>query len=320
VTPNRPLSVIRTFSRLHRVARQEKPDLIHSTLIHANLLSQPLAWLGFPVVCSHVVTEPWRRNWQRVIERYTGSKAIFLANSHAVADTLVAGGLEGTRIRVLYYGVDTDHFRPAGPRADGLSGDEILLGIGRLERQKGFDDLIRAASELPSRPGVVIVGDGPLRDHLTDHASGIGVRLTILPAVRDVAPYLRSVSVIVLPSLYEGLPNVLLEELATGCTVVATALPDHREVISNGTNGLLVPPSDVAALGQAIQSALEDDGSLGAAGRQAILTHFRSSTWLERRRLLYESIAGRADHVDGASRERRTSTRELYPDRNVQAG
>jgi glycosyltransferase involved in cell wall biosynthesis len=293
VSPRRPLSVVRAFARLCRLARQEKPDLIHSTLIHANLLAQPLAWLGFPVICSHVVTDPWRRNWQRIIERYSGTKAVFLANSHAVAESLIAGGLDRRRIRVLYYGVDTDHFRPEGPSADGVSGDKALLGIGRLEGQKGFDDLIRAAAQLATRPDVVIIGDGPLREHLTDHASKIGVRLMILPAVRDVAPYLRSAVVVALPSLYEGLPNVLLEALATGCAVVASDLPGHREVIRNGTNGLLVPPSDVDALRQAIQSALEDDGSLGAAARQTMLAQFRGDTWLERRRLLYESIAGR---------------------------
>jgi glycosyltransferase involved in cell wall biosynthesis len=131
VSPRRPLSVARAFVRLQRLARREKPDVIHSTLIHANLVSQPLAWLGFPVICSHVVTDPWRRNWQRIVEKYLGRKAIFVANSRAVADSIVAGGLSRKRVRVLYYGVDTDHFRPEGRRVS-LTGDPILLGIGRL--------------------------------------------------------------------------------------------------------------------------------------------------------------------------------------------
>jgi glycosyltransferase involved in cell wall biosynthesis len=145
------------------------------------------------------------------------------------------------------------------------------------------------------------VGEGPLREQLRVHAEKLGVRLTIVPPVRDVAPYLRDASVVVLPSLYEGLPNVLLEALATGCAVVATDLPGHREVIRSGENGLLVPSSDVEALTGAIENALENGRSLGAAGRQAMLARFRWETWVERRGVLYESIAlGRQPAANGS--------------------
>jgi glycosyltransferase involved in cell wall biosynthesis len=98
---------------------------------------------------------------------------------------------------------------------------------------------------------------------------------------------------VVLPSLYEGLPNVLLEALASECTVVATDLPGHREVIRDGENGVLVAPLDVNALEKGIRCALEDDGSLGTEGRRTVLAHFRWDTYIEQRRLLYES-GGRA--------------------------
>lgn len=293
VSRNKPLSAVRGFVRLQSLVRREQPDLVHSTLIHANLLSEPLTWSGWPVICSHVLTNPWRRSWRRTVERYAGKRAIFIANSRAVAESLVAGGLDPRRIRVLYYGVDTDHFRPRGPGAD-LAGDEILLGVGRLELQKGFDDLVRAAALLPNRPAVVLVGDGSLRERLARRAQDLGVRLAIVTAVPDIAPYLRRASVVVLPSLYEGLPNVLLEALATRSAVVATDLPGHREVIRDGENGILVAPSDVPALAKAIRRALRDDGSLGSEGRRTMLARFRWDTYIERRRLLYECVAAAA--------------------------
>jgi glycosyltransferase involved in cell wall biosynthesis len=293
VARNQPFSAARAFVRLQRLARREKPDLVHSTLIHANLLSEPLAWGGCPVICSHVVTDPWRRGWRRTLERCIGKQAIFVANSYAVAESLVAGGLDRRRIRVLHYGVNTDHFHPQGSRAD-LGGDQILLGLGRLEEQKGFDDLIQATALLSNRPQVVLVGDGALRERLSRRAMNLGIKLTIVPAVPDVAPYLRSASVVVLPSLYEGLPNVLLEALATRCTVVATDLPGHREVIRNGENGILVAPSDVPALAKAVTRALRDDGSLGAEGRRTMLADFRWDTYIQRRCLLYECVVGAA--------------------------
>jgi glycosyltransferase involved in cell wall biosynthesis len=293
VSRNRASTVGRALVRLQSLARRENPTLVHSTLIHANLLSEPLTWSGWPVICSHVVTDPWRRSWRRTIERAIAKRVVFVANSQAVKDSLVAGGLDPKRIRVLYYGVDTDHFRREGRRAD-LAGDQILLGVGRLEVQKGFDDLIRAAAGLRGRPSVVLVGDGTLRHGLARQAQDLGVNLTVVTPVSDIAPYLRSASVVVLPSLFEGLPNVLLEALATQCAVVAADLPGHREVIRNGENGLLVAPRDVSSLTRAIRRALRDDGSMGAEGRRTMLGGFRWDEYIERRRLLYECVAAAA--------------------------
>jgi glycosyltransferase involved in cell wall biosynthesis len=295
VSPAKPLSLGRAFFRFLGLVRREKPDVIHSTLIHANLMAQPASWLGIPLICSHVVTDPWLQDWQRVVERYSGLRATFLANSDAVAESLVAGGIDRRRIRVLHYGVNCDHFRPEGPFADILPGQEILLGVGRLQPQKGFDDLIEAAALLPTRPTVVLLGEGPLRERLTSRAHELGVRLEIVPAVRDIAPYLRRANVVVLPSLFEGLPNVLLEALATGRPVVASDLPGHREVLCNGDNGILVAPSDVQSLEDGIGRALADDGSLGANGRQAMLADFRWDAYMGRRRLLYESAVSGLD-------------------------
>lgn len=313
ISASKPLSVIRAFFRLYRVAQREEPDVIHSTLIHANFMAQPLSWLGFPVMCSYVVTDPWRRRSERIIERYMGKRALYIANAQAVADSLVAGGVQSERIRVLRYGVDCDHFHPEGPSADIFRGDQVLLGVGRLHPQKAFDDLIRAAALLPAPPKILLVGEGPLREYLLRCAQEVGVELTIVPAVRDIAPFLRRADVVVLPSLYEGLPNVLLEALATGCAVVATDLAGHHEAVRSGENGLLVPAADVRSLSQAIQRALDDDGSLGAKGRQTMIADFEWDAYVERRRLLYESVSAGSTGADEALRIGGTAGGHLYP-------
>jgi glycosyltransferase involved in cell wall biosynthesis len=304
VSPGDPISVPRGAIRLSRLARAKQPDVVHSTLIHANHLSQQLAWLGFPLICSLVVTDPWRRDWQRLVDRQAARRAIFLANSRAVATSLIDGGLDKARVRFLHYGVDCDHFRPDGPKAR-IKGDPVVLGVGRLHRQKGFEDLIRAAARLSAPPSVVLLGDGPLHGQLTRTAEDLGVGLTIVPAVRDVAPYLRRANVVALPSLYEGLPNVLLEALATGSSVVASDLPGHREVIRDGENGILTPPSHVGALADAMQRALRDNGSMATRGRETMLRHFRWQTYIERRKLLYESVAA-LPPVTTRARQRRS--------------
>jgi glycosyltransferase involved in cell wall biosynthesis len=286
-----PLSVLRAFARLERLVRRERPDVIHATLIHANLLSQPLAWLGWPLICSHVVTTPWPRNWQRTVERQSGKRSLFLANAHAVARTLVEGGFDSARIRVLHYGVDCEHFRPEGQTAD-LRADTVLLGVGRLHPQKNFECLISAAE--PLRANVVLVGDGPLRETLEHHARTVGVNLSIVPPVDDIAPFLRRADAVVLPSLYEGLPNVLLEALATGCSVVATDLPGHREVIRNDESGILAPVNDAKSLSAAIRRALSLKEALGVEGRRTVLERFQWDTYIARRRMLYEAVGSSA--------------------------
>jgi glycosyltransferase involved in cell wall biosynthesis len=87
----------------------------------------------------------------------------------------------------------------------------------------------------------------------------------------------------------------LLEALSTECSVVATDLPGHREVVRDGENGILVAPSnDLPALTNAIRRALRDGGALGTQGRRTMLANFRWDAYIERRRLLYESLATRA--------------------------
>ena len=122
----------------------------------------------------------------------------------------------------------------------------VVLFVGRLAAQKAVDDLLAALDVLQHvRPDLraLIAGDGPLRDRLEEHAAAVGLRASVkfLGHREDVPRLLAACDLLVLPSLYEGLPNVVLEAMRFRKPVVATAAPGTTEVVADGETGLLVP-------------------------------------------------------------------------------
>ena len=137
----------------------------------------------------------------------------------------------------------------------------VVLGVGRLQRQKDFSALIDAFALVREkvRCRLVILGEGPLRTELEAKVEGLRLtRVVDLPGfVENPFPYFRRARVFVLSSRYEGMPNVLLQAMACGTPVVATDCPSGpRECLENGRYGALVPVGDIEALAGAISRAL----------------------------------------------------------------
>jgi glycosyltransferase involved in cell wall biosynthesis len=230
------------------------------------------------------------------------------------ADALrLEGEQRGMRCRwvLLQNGVDTEHFRlpPADAQARaalGLDPRQPVVGtIGRLEDRKGHDQLLRAAGEMLAgangrRPQLVIVGDGPLRESLAGQARTLGVADSVRfeGTVADVRPVLAAMDVFVLPSRAEGMSNALMEAMAAGRPVVATAVGGNTEVVTDGETGLLVPPGNPAAIARAVDGLLGDPeraSRLGAAARQFVTHHFGARARVaELERLYEERLALRA--------------------------
>jgi len=153
-----------------------------------------------------------------------------------------------------------------GPGAD-LPSEPLIVGMGRLVPQKGFDVLVRAfADAAPRLPGwrLLIAGEGPARESLqalTDEL-GIADRVALPGVVRDNYGLLRRASIFVLASRFEGFPNALAEAMASGRAVVATDCPTGpRELTRDGTAGMLIPVDNVAAMSEALRR-LGHDGDL----------------------------------------------------------
>jgi glycosyltransferase involved in cell wall biosynthesis len=140
----------------------------------------------------------------------------------------------------------------------------FILAAGRLAHQKGFDLLLRAfgaASARPQELQLVIAGEGPEGQQLRDLAAQLGLaeRVSFPGRVRDLSDLMKAAVAFILPSRYEGFPNVLLEALAVGVPCVAADGPGAtREILGDGAYGLLVPPEDWQALAQAIERITTD--------------------------------------------------------------
>ncbi|MGC8874220.1 MAG: glycosyltransferase [Chloroflexia bacterium] len=264
---------------LLRVARQVHPDLLH---VHWVLPNGPVgalaaARLGVPLVLSLHGSDiylPERHRWLRPIAGWTFRRASAIsACSGDLAQRAVALGADPRKLRVIPYGADRETFRPAFPeerervRAElGVAPREaLLLAVGRLVRKKGFDVLLRAMPRVLAEAGPVrlaLLGQGDLREELQRLARELGVeeRVWMPGAVeRDRLPALfRSCDLLVVPSMHDekgnvdGLPNVLLEGMASGVPIVASRVAGIPQVIADGETGLLVPEKDPEALAAAI--------------------------------------------------------------------
>ncbi len=192
--------------------------------------------------------------------------------------------------------------------------ERIVAAAGRLSPEKGFDVLIDAAALLaPERPdvGFIVFGDGPLREHLTRRIAERGLqRRFVLAGFRpDLERVLPACDLAVSSSHTEGLPVVVLEEMAAGLPVVATAVGGTPEVVEDGATGLLVPPGDAAALAGAVAelvAAPERMRAMGRAGRRRVETQFTFAAQAEQYERLFRRLAvrgtasGRREPADAA--------------------
>lgn len=148
----------------------------------------------------------------------------------------------------------------------------MIVGMGRLGREKGFDLLVRASAAVRHPFRVVLLGEGVEENSLRELVKnlGIGDRVEFAGFRKNPFPYLQKASVFVLPSRYEGFPNSLLEAMALGVACVATRCPTGpEEIIMDGENGLLVPVEDPTALANAIDRLLGDTELRDRLGRAA---------------------------------------------------
>ncbi len=182
------------------------------------------------------------------------------------------------------------HLKPHAP---------VVGTVARLHRQKGVEYFVRAAAAvLKKRPEAtfVVVGGGPLEDRIKAKVARLGLagRMILTGERSDALDWLSLFDVFVLPSLWEGLPLVLIEAAILGRPIVATDIDGTREIIRDGETGLLVPPADPAALAGAILRLLDDPGlarRLGESGRRDIPPAFTLERMVAETERLYLDLA-----------------------------
>ena len=296
----------RGVPRLARQVRRFRPDIVHSHMVHANLLSRVTRlFCHMPVlVCTaHNVDEGGRRReW---MYRLTDHLADVTTNvSQAGVDRYVrVGAVPAGRILLMPNGVDTHAFaasqeqRVAMRTSLGLGREFVFLSLVRLEIVKGVDTLLLAMERVVQDcPDVIllIAGEGSQRLPLECMLAQLDLcrnKVVFLGLRKDTAELMAASDALVLPSRMEGLPMVLLEAASSGLPVVATDVGGSSEAVRDGDTGYLVPPDDPDALARAMVCIATSPGSersaMGRRGRRLVEEHFSLGRTVDRWEEIY---------------------------------
>jgi glycosyltransferase involved in cell wall biosynthesis len=286
--------------RLTRFLRRGRIDVFQAYFPDSTYFGVPAAWLaGVPhVLRTRNNLSYWLTPWHRRLNRLCNALCDgVVANCDACRDAVVAAeGLSPGRVVVLENGVDLSRFAeapaPAPARRVGVTAN--------LRPVKGLDVFVRAAAAVSAaHPGATfhVAGEGPLRPELARLANdlGLGERLVLRGSVADVPAFLAGLAVAVLPSLSEGMSNALLEYMAAGRAVVATAVGASAGLIEDGVSGLLVPPGDAGRLAEAIGRLLSDPqlaARLGSAARRRAAERYGRAAMVRRFETFYQDLVG----------------------------
>jgi L-malate glycosyltransferase len=286
--------------RLARYLRRTRPDVVHAFLFHSYVLGALAArYARIPVfIAGRRSMDDFKRGRRLVlaVERTaTGLTDLLVANARAVADCAhVTERVPLRKLAVIYNGLPDSAFVPADP-AWLETTRPVVLCVANLRPRKGHADLLAAASMLRERGmpcTVVLAGEGPERDALRRLAAELDIDVRLLGARTDVDALLARADVVVLPSLTEGLSNAVMEAMAAGRPVVATAVGGTPELLADG-RGVLVPPGDPTALADALGAVLGDPEHarrLGNNARQWSQEHLRVDTMVARHVTLYDEM------------------------------
>lgn len=204
-------------------------------------------------------------------------------------------GVAQNKISQIYNGVDQDKFSPVKERnadlaPEGfLSDDSIVIGtVGRLAVVKdqasliaAFNLLLQNATVNKNKLRLIVVGDGPLHDSLQQQVQQLGIERYVWMAGdrNDVSDLLRLFDLFVLPSLGEGISNTVLEAMATGLPIVATAVGGNPELVEDGVNGRLVPVGDHQSLAGIIEQLIRQPDHLKAMGIRSLEKVKKQFNW-----------------------------------------
>jgi glycosyltransferase involved in cell wall biosynthesis len=214
--------------------------------------------------------------------------------------------LDRARVHVVPNGIDAEAFKPRsreGARADlGLGSEPLLLCVGRLERDKGYETAIEALARLAdSEPRLLVIGRGPEQGVLeaTARRAGVAERVDFLgkKSREEVGDYLAAADAFLFPTERdEAAPLVPLEAMATALPVLTTTVGGGAELIESGKSGLLLPPANADAWAEAIRSLLADETlrhMMGQAARERILSGYTIEAMTRLTVDVYEIAAAR---------------------------
>jgi glycosyltransferase involved in cell wall biosynthesis len=293
---------------LRRIIKRRRPSVLHSHLVHANVLARlTRAICEVPVLVStaHSISDGGRlRRWgYRLTDRLTD---VTTNVSRAAVERYVeAGAAPPGRIRFMPNGLETERFAADPAARAKLRGELdvrerfVWLAVGRFEEAKDYRNMLEAFARVARDRAdavLLVAGGGSLEQQVRALVKKLGLAACVrfLGVRRDVPQLMSAADAYVLSSAWEGMPMVLLEASAAGLPVVATQVGGNGEVVLDGRSGLLVPPKDPAALAAAVVKTMElsecERREMGRRGREFVRAHFDMGIVVEQWERLYAEL------------------------------
>lgn len=298
---------------LLKIIKQCKPDIVHTCLFYANFHGRIAAKIaGVPIIIAEEQNvDKWKKRYliflfiDWLLSKITDR---IIACSQAVKD-FIAENEKITTKKLLFISNAFDlnkfinHSSADKEKVKGSfglnNGDRIIGTIGSLSLRKGHIYLIKAMKEIvleePSCK-LLMIGAGPLEKDLRKEVDWLGLARQIIftGLQRDIFNLLSILEILILPSLWEGLPLVTLEAMAMAKPVIASRIPGVTEVVIDGENGTLVPPRDSRLLAKAILDLLKDTNRckrMGELGKARVLRYYNPQSYVSKMETLYETLS-----------------------------
>lgn len=303
----------RVRARLRAAVRRQPPDVAQAFLWHANMLAASIYSAShIPWVAGVRVVEPRRwRAWLAPVWSRRATRVVCVSSE--VAEWCErTEGVPAERLIVIPNGVeipDADRANPwirepdARPSTRNPSTDlqlGVLLFVGRLEPQKGIDALLRHADaileQLPMHR-LVLIGDGSMREDCAAYQrnSPYAARIELLGQRDDVADWMRRADLLLLPTRYEGMPNVVLEAMACGLPICVTRVEGIRQLLGDTIELQSVPREDWVGWAKRVVQLIRDPGllhRLAIANRHRAGQSFEQPSLLNQYESLYRTLVG----------------------------
>ena len=297
------IALIRLFPYLIRI----RPTIVHSFLFRANILARIAGYLtGVPIVISSVRVMGGEKKYFHYVERITSFMVDhYVTVSESVKRYIIdKSKISAEKISVIYNGVNIksqDNSYEQNPKMPFKikDKDRILMTVGRLHKQKGHCYLIQAVSKVRKefpKVKLLVTGEGEEENNLKKLVKSLDLMNEVIFAglSSDIERILPMAELFILPSLWEGLPNALLEAMAAGKPVVATKVGGIPEIVVHGETGVLIPPRDTDALAAVIIDLLQNRlkaKDMGEAGRIRAGKRFSIYKMIEKTENLYQELS-----------------------------
>jgi starch synthase (maltosyl-transferring) len=297
--------------RLIQLIRAVSPSILHCFLFRANILGRIAGRIArVPVIISSIRVIEARRA-KHLIDRLTSPLVThYLAVSQAVRNhTIRHVKISPSKIVTIYNGIKptgAGTTKPVWRNTLSLDADAVLLGlIGRFHKQKGHTVLLTALRLVLAQAAnthLVFCGEGEEEARLKVRAQDLGVteHVHFVGLVENAYQMLSQIDIVVVPSLWEGMPNVVLEAMAAGRPVVASNIAGLDEVVVAGETGLLFKPGDPHGLADALLKLIQDPSlakRMGRAGYELVQQKFQIRTTVEQTTNFYRAVLNKGDKV-----------------------